>query len=390
MLLSMISWLFGYIVVEVVGDNVERFMNLCSVGIKDVWGYEVTERGIKANVRLSEIKSIRSIAKKAKVKIIFCQRKGLWFWLCPLKKRWGLVVGIAVFSFLLCFLSSRIWMIHIHGNQRVSTNVIQELLYQNGVSQGISSGGFDWATLRQTIISQNPDIAWMSLNPSGSVLNVDISETTKPPELNNNDFPCNGMASCDGRIVEMQVYTGTAMVKVGDAVVKGDMLISGAVEYSDGYTSFCKASGKVMAETVREHEIFIPFRYTQERPNGEVKVRRVLCCFGIEIPLYFGSVSPPYTKETTQRYVTVNEVVLPLGVKTAVFTKTDLIPSQRTVEQAKEEGKKQMDEYRNNTFSAEQVKNTEITYQVTQDGVMVKSKFFCIENIIFCEKLLIF
>ncbi len=390
MLLRLLGWLFGYLTVEVTGRSVERFMNLCAVQKKDVWGFEVTSNGISMKVRLSDWKSLRSLAGKTHVKLHICKKHGLWFMMRPLWKRWGLVAGVCLFCFLLQFLSGRIWLIEIQGNQQVQPQEIKSILEQAGIREGINAKGADWATLRQGILSQNPEISWMSFNPQGSVLSVDISETTQKPQINNNEQPCNILASRDGRVVDIQVYTGKAMVKTGDAVVKGDMLISGAVEYSDGCTVLKQASGKVLAETVHKKEISIPFNQQVYLPNGEQSIRRVLYCFGLEIPLYLGSVKPPYEKETLEDMLTIKGVTLPLGFKKGVFYHTVETEITLTQEEAQNQGKEKIEEYIKENLGEAEIQNVEYEYVLHEDSVLVKSEIFCIENIIFHEKLLIF
>ncbi len=389
MLLKWIDWFLGYVTVEIIGKNVEQFMNLCAAYKQDVWGFTLTENGAKAHVRLSEMKHLRTITRKAKVRIRILSKRGLVFVLKPIRKRWGLIMGMIVFCLLLWFLSGRIWYINIQGNTELPDVEIQQMLQEAGVTQGISSKAFDWATLRQTIIHQNPQISWMSFNPQGCILKVDISETTTAPEIANQE-PCNLVASHDGRIVEIQTYIGNAMVKVGDAVVKGDMLISGAVEYSNGSTVFRQASGKVMAETVHKKSVFIPYEQEVDKPTGKKIRKTVLYCFGLDIPLYLGNVSPPYTKEVKETYWHIGETTLPLGLKIASFYPTVTQKIQLNEEQAKLKGKEAIEKAIAQEFTDEQMKNVDYSYKVMSDGVEVKCKIFCIENIIFREKLLIF
>lgn len=390
MLLKWLDWLLGYVTIEVVGENAERFMNLCAAYKKDVWGFLKTENGVKANVRLSEMKTLRTISRKARVRIRILRRHGFWFLTKPIRKRWGLIIGMVVFCVLLWFLSGRIWYINIHGNTEIPTPQIMEMLQEAGVTQGVSSKAFDWATLRQSIITKHPQISWMSFNPQGCLLQVDISEAKAAPELPNQQEPCNIVASRDGRIVDIQVFTGNAAVKVGDAVVKGDMLINGAVEYSNGCTVFRPASGIVMAETVHKKSVFIPYHQKIDKPTGEKIQRKAFYCFGLDIPLFLGRVAPPYTKETKESYLCVKDISLPIGVKTATFFPTISEKIQINEEQAKGKGKEVIEQEIQKNFNEKQVKKVDYSYKVLSDGVETKSEIFCVENIIFREKLLIF
>ncbi len=390
MLLRMLDWILGYVTVEILGGSAERFMNLCAVYKKDVWDYSVINGVVRTKVRLSELKGLRALARKSKVRIRIVEKQGLWFATNPLRKRWGLLVGCVAFGLILWAFSGRVWYIHVQGNKNIPIQQVEQILEDAGVSQGISAKEYDWATLRQSILANHPEISWMSFNPQGCLLQVDMTETTTPPEIKGNQEPCNLVASRDGRIVEIKVYTGKATVKNGDAVVKGDMLISGAVEYTNGTTVFRQASGEVMAETVHKKTVFIPFEQEVQRKTGEKKTKGVFSCFGVDIPMYLGSVSQPYEKEITENYLKVKNIPLPLGVKTVRFYPTVVTKVQFTEEQAKQQGIEKIQGEIENCFGDKQVKNVEYTYHPMPDGVEVKSEIFCIENIIFHEKLLIF
>ena len=48
--------------------------------------------------------------------------------------------------------------------------------------------------------------------------------------MENQETPCNIKAAFSGQILRIEVYEGTAVAKVGEAVVEGQLLISGMVE----------------------------------------------------------------------------------------------------------------------------------------------------------------
>jgi hypothetical protein len=81
---------------------------------------------------------------------------------------------------------------------------------------------------------------------------------------------------------------------------------------------------------------------------------------------------------------------LPIGVKTATFFPTVSEKIQINEEQAKGKGKEVIEQEIQKTFNEKQVKKVDYAYKVLSDGVETKSEIFCVENIIFREKLLIF
>ncbi len=390
MFLRFWNWLIGYLTIEIIGESTEQFMNLCASYKKDVWGFERTSNGVVMRVKLSEWKCLRSFAKRAGVRIKIKRKTGFYFLVCPLFHRWGLLMGAIVFWVVLSILSGRIWLFEVHGVTPGEEKEVLAILEQEGVGVGARSKTFDWATVRQTVLSKNPQISWMALNPQGSLLSVDISKTTNPPTMLSNQEPCNLTATRDGTIVELQVNTGKAVVKVGEAVVKGDLLISGAVEYSNGCTVFTHASGRVMAQTKYQHEVFIPYEQKITRRIGEVTQKCVLSCFGVEIPLYLGSMPAPYEKTIEENFLKIKNTLLPLSLKKASFYPTICETVTVTKEIAQNQGKKEIQQYIQDNLQQAKIENVEYSYRVEEKGVWVKGDIFCVENIIFCEKLLIF
>ncbi len=390
MLVNAFAWLRGYVLTEITGESPERFMNLCVFHQKDIWGFRATEKGLTARVKIHEYKSIRKLARRTGCRLHILSKRGLPFLLRRYRNRWGLVAGVLVFALMLSLLSSRLWLIEIQGTKTLPKETVLSILEENGICAGMGKNECDWATVRQSILEKHPDIAWMSMNPDGGVLRVDISETTKAPDLPDDTLPSHLKAACDGRIVEILAQVGQPMVQVGDGVVKGDILISGAVEYANGCTVFRQARGSVRAETVHKQTFTVPLQQTQMVASGQYDRRRVLHCFGFKIPLYLGSVKGNYEKQQQDTWLTVQGVPLPIGVTTATFTHLQPQTVCYTQQQAQALALSMAE-----AFAAENLAQSEITdmtYQgeVKEGKFMLNVKYFCVEEITFEEKMLIF
>lgn len=390
MLLKWIGFFVGYVTVLVTGGSPERFMNLCAVKRRDVWDFQSVPEGLLVNVRISEYKNLRLAARRARVHLHIVSKHGLPFFIQRHRHRYGLAVGIAVFFLLLQVLCGRVWQIQVQGNTSMETRDIIGILAQSGIREGIKTNAFDWASVRQEVILNHPEISWMSFNPVGTVLHVDISEATPKPDIIDASQPCDLKATCDGRIVDMQVQMGKPIVQKGDAVVKGDLLVSGAVEYSDGCTVFRHASAIIKAETSHTVSFEIPLQQVRQQRTGKQTVRRVLRCFNGAIPLYIGSVKEPYEKETSEASLTIAGTKLPFGIQTAVFYHTTPITVTLTQEEAIAEAAEKTDAYVAETLKEAEITGITYDHSVKNDVVTVTAKISCIENISFEEKLLIF
>ncbi len=387
MLLKIIGFLLGYVSVSITGGSPERFINLCAFHRLDMWNIHHHSDKVTANIRLADYKKIRPFAKMAGIHVHIYEKHGLPFWTYRYRHRYGLLVGMLVFSLVLSSLCGRIWTIEVHGMEEAE---VVKILSEFGVRTGVSKNHYDWSTVRQTIMQKHSEFAWMSLNPEGTKLQVDVSKRVEPPNIVPSHEPCNIKASQDGTILEIQAYNGTAVVKVGEGVVKGDLLISGAVEYKDGCTFFRHAQGKVIAQTTHKITIQVPFEQTVTEKTGESTTRRVLRLFNFMIPLYVGSVNQPYIKETNTKPLVVDGVELPFALELARFHFTASRTISLSEEEAMAEAMEKIDALAEKDLSHVTVIKMDYDTKKTQTHLQVTATIIGKENIGFEEKMLIF
>ncbi len=387
----MLRWmgkLWGYVTVLLQGDTTERFINLCGFHRLDMWDFCTCDQGVTVKVRISDYKKLRSIAKQTDIRLHIISKQGVPFFVHRHRRRYGLLVGGLLFIIILNILCGKIWTIEIHGVE--NRERIIQILSEYGVKPGVAATQYDWPTLRQNIIRQYPEISWMSFNPHGTELQVDVTQRITPPELSDEHQPANVMAAFDGTILELQVHNGKAMVEVGEGVVKGDLLISGAVEAKDGCTYFRHASGKVIAQTKRRISVSVPLTQTNPQFTGEAVTRRVLHCFGISIPLYIGSIQNDYVKETKMQSLIIDDVTLPLSIETGIFRFTRPVTVQLNEQEAMAEAIEKIDTQIENNFADVTVIHIEYHQKQTEQALHVTAELTCKENIGIEEKLLIF
>ena len=70
--------------------------------------------------------------------------------------------------------------------------------------------GIDEENTAQLIILNHPELSWMSINPMGTTLYVDVKERVAPPTKKTAE-PQNITALCDGVITEILASSGEAL-----------------------------------------------------------------------------------------------------------------------------------------------------------------------------------
>ncbi len=390
MFLGLSRLLSGYVRFSLKGDFPERFFNLCAVHGRAVWDMQRDADCYYAYILAKDYPRLRQAARRSRVRLRVLERHGLPFLVHRYRLRFGMVAGFASFCFLLWFLSLFIWNVKIVGNDAISTGDMLALLKDYGIAQGERISDVDVKNLPQTIMLANPDISWMSINVNGCTMTVEVSERVYPPESIDRKQPCNIKAARDGRILDFQVMLGEVVVSRGDAVVQGDLLVSGVQEYTNGLTAMHHASAVVMAETERVLSVEVPYVQRIEQPTGREWTRKVFQLFHLKIPLFLGSVHGDYDRTVEKSPLVLGGVELPVSVTTATFREKTAVDVQYTPEEALELARAQMVRKAGEELAGITVRSSAESIEQLEHSLRLSVKFICEENIAMEEEILIF
>lgn len=230
-------YILGYLNIEVEGIFVERFINICkSKGIL-LWNIKM-QKGVllHANIGINDYKQIRTIAKKTGTKIRIRKKRGIPFILNKYKKRKIFALILIIVAILISAMANFVWNIEVTGNENISKEEILTALEEEGLKLGSYKGKIDANSIIHNIRLKREDIAWLGITIKGTNAEVEIKESTKAPEIVDENEYCNIIADKEGMITKINAQNGTAAVKVGDIVKKGDVLVNGYLEGK--YTGF--------------------------------------------------------------------------------------------------------------------------------------------------------
>lgn len=165
-----------------------------------------------------------------------------------LKKRPIFIAFIVIIFGLTLLLPNWIFFVQVEGNNEVPTHLILEVAEMSGVGFGTYRRGIRSEKIKNSMLSNIPALSWVGVNTRGCVATISVREGEPVKERENTKQVCSIVASRDGVISELTVLRGTALCKVGSAVQKGDVLISG---YTDSGLLIRgeAASGEVFAKT---------------------------------------------------------------------------------------------------------------------------------------------
>lgn len=163
------------------------------------------------------------------------------------------------------FLSDLVWCIEVDGNTAISDAAIISRLEECGFYIGSMWSKIDFGKIESSFLDGHDGIGWININRSGTVAYVSVIESDNITPSKENEFEFSNIVANEDCVIEyIRVTKGVAVVKVGDAVTKGDTLIVGINQGEGG--GFCAAEGVVVGRVNKR----ITATVTRERTRKNI------------------------------------------------------------------------------------------------------------------------
>lgn len=291
------TWAKGYIEIQVWGNRPERFLSLLNHKQIHIWEVEPYEQGYRFKLERCHVRELDAMRKKTGCNIKVLNKYGLPFFLFRYRKRKFFVLGLLLCGILIYVCSLFIWDINVDGTYFYTDEQIKTRIEEAYVTVGQRKSQVDCNWLEEQLRQDFPEISWVSCEILGTQLNVEIKETLEGTETINEDTgPQDIVAAKDGVVVEMITRSGTPVVKIGQSISKGDILISGVINIYDDFdevieTDYVAADGDVIGETVYQYEDSFEMQYYEKEYTGSHQ-----SAFTIEIVNWVQELHLPWKK----------------------------------------------------------------------------------------------
>ena len=220
------AYFYGYLIIVVKGVHPERFINLAITRGIQLWDLSWDSSDtLTVKVHAQSFRALRHVARQSRCQIRICSKKGLPFLMLHLRRRRMFFIGAIVFFLALYFLSSLIWTVDVSGTRKLSTARVKELAAAEGLKQGNLCFRVSRDQVENHLMRQLPEISYVEVevHPRATVKVVEKKEPAP------SQGPCHIVAKKEGVIDSILALEGQTMVKEGDLVRKGQVLISGAI-----------------------------------------------------------------------------------------------------------------------------------------------------------------
>ncbi len=378
--------LFGFFFGEVtlVGEQIESVLNLCMTHSLPYAEIRREETGFSIRLLPRDAKMLLRFAEEEGIALRMSARSGLPYLVCRYRHRVGLFVGCAMVAVLMIYASMIVWRVQITGNERLHSSTIEELLSLYGIRTGRFIPSLSLDETETKILLENPDIAWISLHLSGTTLQVELRETKRGSERDG--LSANLVASVDGLIERVEVLDGRVMVKVGDAVKKGDMLVSGLYDSM----RMTAASGAVYARTVRNITVTVPFDYEKKVYTGRALQEKTLIFFGNEIKVFTNTGKAGDTCDIIyyEKMLALGDgKEIPIGMRTQKCLEYTMQAARYTEEEAMNEAFRRLSVTLRSLAEDTELLSKDIAFEMTDEAYLLRCRLVCVENIAVRQKI---
>lgn len=178
-------------------------------------------------------------------------------------RRWILMMSIAVILFLTLWLPTKVLFFQVEGAELLPENLILEKAEACGINFGASRRQVRSERVKNQLLQLLPKLQWAGINTYGCVAVISVQERQPEETTSKYEGIGNIVSTSEGIVQSITVLQGSSQCKPGQAVKKGEILISG---YTDCGSSIRAEvpQGEVYALTNRTITAIIPQNFTKK------------------------------------------------------------------------------------------------------------------------------
>lgn len=383
----MLYRLLGNLTVRCTGGFSGRFLDLCRMAGVAVRNVRPTEGGFTMEVTPEELYRVRHAARESGMAVHILRRKGLLLRLWPYHRRYGMYAGLVLFLLLQFALAGRVWQIDLLTRSRAYTEEqVRAALASQGICEGALRESIDADFAENALLTALPELKRLAISVRHGRVTVEMVDkdgTSQPEKPPSPVIPSDVVAACDGFIVSVSPYAGEAIVKPGDTVSAGQILISGVYDGNLDRTYLTAAQGEVVAQTSRETSIVLPKFREEVSLTGKEKRQRQLFFYGIKINFCLSGRNP-YDKCDI-----INETYdcqlfgksLPLRLTTTVIREQTTTLRPLTQEELRQEARTAVLAYEGDALSHCTIVRRTVRVTEQEDTLTLHVAYVCEEDI---------
>ena len=212
---------------KVEGLNLDRFINhLKKQGVSLYNIKKIGNNRLIVTVSFNQSRKFFAIAKELCYNIKKLRDGGKALPILKLYRLLGVFIGCVLISGIVWFCNDVLLGVSYSGSGSLYKREVSAYLTERGIIPYTRFSSFSTERLEDEILASNPHLSFVSCKKVGSRLVIDLElSKDKVGTLNGDVYSLN--SDTDGVVEKVKVYRGTSVVKIGDSVKEGDLLVDG-------------------------------------------------------------------------------------------------------------------------------------------------------------------
>lgn len=188
----------------------------------------------------------------------------------------GFILGAIILCIVCVYFNSFIYQLEISGCEGERLYQLTAELEEKGIKQGVKKNTLQYDEISRELIEKVDGLSFLSIYESKGKIIAQAIYKDEPIEEQKKDKI---FAAFDGIITRVLVTSGTAVVKEGDRVLKGDLLIDGYIDLGDPLDPnnervAVEADGVVYARVWLSESLVISEKTIQAKRTGNTETVR--------------------------------------------------------------------------------------------------------------------
>ena len=387
---KLLEYVTGYVDIVIEGYYIEQFINICNTRQINLWNIK-KENSIKvfASIQISDFRKLKQICKKTKCKIKIQNKKGLPFIIKKYKKRKFFFLFLLLIVLTIIILSNFIWNIEIEGETDIPKEEILELVKSEGLEIGKLKRTIDTKEIINKIRLERDDISWVGIEIEGTNATIKLVKADEKPEIINDSDYCNIVADKNAMILKVSAQNGTPLVKEGDIVTNGDIIVAGWMEGKYTGKQYVHAQAEVQAKVWYTTTEKVYLKETEKVETGQtensysVKINN----FQINLPKSLPKFQKYDTIEENKKLKLFSNFYLPLELVKYTYKEYEEIQLIHSIEEAKQIGIDRAKESLQEEIDGKEILDKQVKVRTETDYIEVEVTYEVKENIGIKEKI---